>query len=183
MDESERQLILEARQGSQWAFEKLISRYDRQVLALALDMVGNREDAQDVYQEALLSTYRGLPRFKMESDFFTWLYRIAVNKALRFRQRRGRREEMVAGSLGQESRHGSNSPEQEMLDAELRAQFDRGLEQLSGQERMAFALCHRQGFKIAQTAELMECSAGAVKSYLFRARGKMKRSLRSYLES
>ncbi len=183
MDESEKQLILEARQGNQWAFEKLVSRYDRQVLALALDMVGNREDAQDVYQEALLATYRGLPRFKMESDFFTWLYRIAINKALRFRQRRGRREEMVAGPLEQETGQSSNSPEQEMLDAELRAQFDQGLEQLSGQERMAFVLCHRQGFKIAQAAELMECSAGAVKSYLFRAREKMKTSLRSYLES
>lgn len=65
----------------------------------------------------------------------------------------------------------------------MRAQFDRGLEQLSARERAAFALCHRQGFRIDQAASLMDCSPGAVKSYLFRGREKMKAFLQRYLET
>ncbi len=86
MDEAERDWIRRAQQGDGWAFEQLVSRYDRPILALARDMVGNVPDAQDVYQEALLAAFRGLSRFRMDSEFSTWLYRIAVNKAIRFRR-------------------------------------------------------------------------------------------------
>ena len=82
MDEVERDWIRRAQQGDGWAFEQLVSRYDRPTLALARDMVGNIPDAQDVYQEALLAAFQGLPRFRMDSVFSTWLYRIAVNKAM-----------------------------------------------------------------------------------------------------
>lgn len=90
MEVAERELILRARQGDAPAFALLVRRYDRRILALALDMVGDVDDAQDVFQEALLAAYRGLSQFRMESDFSTWLYRIAVNKALKFRHRRQR---------------------------------------------------------------------------------------------
>ena len=88
MDDEERDLIRRAQYGEGWAFEQLVRRYDRPILALARDMVGNVPDAQDVYQEALIAAFQGLPRFRMDSDFSTWLYRIAVNKALRFRRQR-----------------------------------------------------------------------------------------------
>jgi len=183
MEDAERKLILRARQGEARAFELLVRRCDRQILALVLDMVGDAEDAQDVFQEALLAAYRGLPRFRIESDFSTWLYRIAVNRTLKFRRRRQRRAAATAGRDPEEIAAPAGGPEQDVLDAELQSQLARALERLSGRERAAFVLCHRQGFRIDQAAEMMACSGGSVKSYLFRGREKVKRFLQPYLES
>ncbi len=182
MDDAERELILRSRQGDGRAFERLVSPYDRRILSLALDMVGNVEDAQDVFQEALLAAYRGLRGFRMESDFSTWLYRIAVNGAIKFRSQRRRRQELPVGTGPVELGQASDSPDQDVLNAELDAQLNLALEQLSGQERAAFTLCHRQGIRIDQAAKLMDCSTGAVKSYLFRGREKVKKNLQHYLE-
>lgn len=156
--------------------------YDRRILGLSLDMLGNAEDAQDVYQESLLAAYQALPRFRMESDFSTWLYRIAVNRAIKFRSKRRRRRELPDRAASEEPERAPDLPDQGVLDAELRARLNLALEQLSGRERAAFALCHQQGLKIDQAAELMECSSGAVTSYLFRARDKVKTDLQHYLE-
>lgn len=182
MDEAEREQIRRAQDGDGWAFEQLVRRYDRPILALARDMVGNVPDAQDVYQEALLAAFQGLPRFRLDSDFSTWLHRIAVRKALRFRSQRQRRRTLLEES-GAEPTPAGTRADQQQLDAELRQQLDRALLELSGQERMAFSLCHRQGLRIDRAADLMECSAGSVKSYLFRGRDKVRKALGAYMES
>ena len=138
MNDEERELVLRAQQGDQWAFEQLVGRYDRRVLSLAYDMVGHPEDAQDIYQEALVAAYKNLPRFRLESDFFTWMYRIAVNKALKFRRRYRKRMERAAEEL-QEGRMDATTPEGALLEAEFR-------EQLAGRWRIfpgrsAWPLC------------------------------------------
>jgi RNA polymerase sigma-70 factor (ECF subfamily) len=179
MDSEECSLILRAQQGDHRAFAALVTRCDRRVLGLAFDMTGHVQDAQDIYQEALLAAYRALPTFRMDSEFSTWLYRIAINKARRFRCRRKRRpppEEWW------EERAGQATPEDLALKKEFQAQLHQALAALSPQERLAFVLCHHQGLKIDQAAELMECSSGSVKSYLFRGREKLRRALRDYLE-
>ena len=183
MDPGERALIERSRTGDAAAFEALVAPYDRRLLGLAYDLVGNAEDARDVYQEALLAVYRALPGFRMESSFSTWMHRIAINQALKFR-RRWRRPE--AGETAQEEiaeqRAGGSTPEEVVLDRELRAQLESGLEQLSPQERLAFALCHLQGTRLKDAAVMMDCSVGSVKSYLFRAREKMRGVLGAYLD-
>lgn len=180
MDDEQRALILRARKGDQWAFEQLVTRYDRRILSMACDMVGDLDDARDIYQEALIAAYRGLPGFRLESDFSTWLYRIAVNQALKFRRRRSRGVQEVVPEMAPA---GATSAEERMLDRELQAQVDLALETLSRQERMAFVLCHHQGLRIAVAADLMECSTGAVKSYLFRGREKLKKTLQPYMDT
>ena len=182
MDQPERELIHRARQGDGWAFEQLVSRYDHLILGLARDMVGDLADAQDVHQEALLAAYRGLSGFRQDSEFSTWLYRIAVNQALRFRRRRQRRRETDEESASESAPPAQERPDGHVLQAELARQLDRAMDGLSGQERAAFALCHRQGLRIDRAAELMECSPGSVKSYLFRGRYKVKKALEPYLE-
>ena len=187
MDEDERMLVVRAQQGDQRAFEALVSRYDRRVLGLAYDMAGDSEDARDIFQETFLAAYRALSGFRMESDFFTWLYRIAVNKALTFRRRNARQRASVLreGDLPEaQALTGGvpDTPEEVVLRAELERQIEAALSALSPQERMAFALCHRQGFKVRQAAAFMRCSEGAVKSYLFRAREKAKAALRNYMD-
>ena len=187
MDEEERMLVVRAQRGDPRAFEALVSRYDRRVMGLACDMAGDPEDARDIFQETFLAAYRALSGFRMESDFFTWLYRIAVNKALTFRRRNARERASVLREgdrpvEGPPAGSHPDTPEAVVLRAELERQIEAALGALSPQERMAFALCHRQGFKVRQAAAFMRCSEGAVKSYLFRAREKAKAALRKYVE-
>ncbi len=175
-------LIERARTGDAAAFETLVAPYDRRILSLAYDLVGNAEDARDVYQEALLAVYRALPVFRLESSFATWMQRIAVNQALKFRRRRQRQVPPEMAAEAAEERSGERTPEQVVLNQELRGQLEQSLAGLSSQERLAFALCHLQGVKLMEAARVMDCSVGAVKSYLFRARDKVKRRLADYLD-
>src|SRR5579884_984117 len=84
----DRTLIEHAQEGDRWAFELLVQRYDRQVLRLALNVLGSAEDAQDVYQEAFLKIYRNLHRFRFECAFYSWVYRIVTNICLDHLRRR-----------------------------------------------------------------------------------------------
>ncbi len=180
MERREKQLISKAQNGDAWAFEQLIAPHHRGLLALAGDILKDEADAQDACQEALLSAYRALPRFRLQSDFFTWLYRIGVNQALKFRRRRHRRTANEASS--EVPKTASPRPDHEMLGSELSEHIERAEQVLSAQEHMAFVLCHKRGYKLVEAALLMECSTGAVKSYLFRARRKMQAALRPYLD-
>ena len=184
MELEERKLIQNAQQGDQRAFEILVSRYDRRVLTLAYDMARNVEDAQDIFQETLIAAYRSLPGFRFKSAFFTWLYRIAVNKALNFQRRQSYAPFSTSETdAPNQFADPGGDPEHQLLNTELQAQIDLALEALSPHERMAFILCHHQGLKMREAAHLMTCSDGAIKSYLFRARKKMKCLLQHYLEN
>ena len=190
MAHEETDLILRAQTGDHRAFCLLIQRYDEGILRLACEVAGSPEDGKDICQEALVAAYRALPGFRMQSSFYTWLYRIAINKALKFRRSRS--------SIASLRRHGASpvdaerdvgdipapdaTPEDRLLDRELSDEIASAQAALSPRERTAFVLCHREGHAISKAAELMGCSDGAIKSYLFRARDKMKRSLRAYLE-
>ena len=191
MTEREKELLHKAQQGDNFAFEQLVSSYDKQVLSLAYSMVGNADDAQDVYQEALISVYKALPKFRMQSDFFTWIYRITVNKAINFKRKRYRYQ-IKSLTKSEPDNFGSDydarisvseTPEEISVKKELKDAIEEAVMLLSSKERMAFVLCHQQGYKIREAAELMDCSLGTVKSYLFRAREKLKVHLKSYMES
>jgi len=188
MDRDEILLIKRAQRGDNLAFDELVRKHDRQVLKLALSLVNDTEDAKDVYQEVFLRAYRAIGRFKFKSEFYTWLYRIVVNYSLNFRERRGRRqyvplEEQVEGE--EESwkivmPDGQRNPEERILDSEISTQIERAMDKLSPQQRTVFVLRHYHGHKLGEIAEIMDCSEGTVKSYLFRATQKMKKLLRSY---
>lgn len=181
MEQREKQLIRRAQQGDTWAFEQLVAPHHSGLLALACDVLGDASEAQDACQEALIAAYRSLPRFRLQSDFFTWLYRIGVNQALKFRRSRGRR--LVREGESEVTNKAEPRPDKAVLDAELAAHIDRAEQALSPQEHMAFALCHKRGYKLVEAALLMQCSEGSLKSYLFRARRKMQAALQPYLEA
>lgn len=191
MKDREIKLIQKAQKGDSFAFEQLVSGYDKQVLSLAYSIVGNPDDAQDIYQEALISAYNALPKFRMQSDFFTWLYRIAVNKAINFKRKNLRYQvESItkSDSDSYSSDHDlrisvSETPEEVTIQKEMKEVIDEAVLLLSSQERMAFVLCHQQGYKLREAAELMDCSLGTIKSYLFRSREKLKYHLKSYMEN
>jgi len=184
LQEIEDELIQSAMTGNVGAFERLVRACERQMLAVAAGFAHTPDDANDIYQDAVLAAYRALPRFKMESKFSTWLHKIVVNTALSNRRKLKRTWQKMAAvqsEYEQEEKYvETQSPERAMIDEELNSQINRALKRLSDNERMAFVLCNQQGFKLREAAEIMSCSENSIKVVLFRARNKLKEYLADY---
>ncbi len=182
--ETEEELVKSAQAGNIAAFERLLRLLEGQMLSLAAGFAHTPDDANDIYQDAMLAAYRALPKFKLESKFSTWLHKIVVNTALSNRRKLKRtwqKMAMIQSEYQQEEKYvDSRSPESRMLDSELNTQLNKAMEKLSDNERIAFVLCHQQGFKIREAAEVMGCTDSSVKVVLFRARNKLKQLLQEY---
>ena len=186
----DRTLIESAQAGDRSAFELLVQRYDRQVLRLALNVVGSAEDARDVYQEAFLKIYRNLRSFRFECAFYTWIYRIVTNICLdHLRRRRSHPEDQppVLRPVSFEERHdgdffdrqqGTHSdPEREVLGHEIGRKVQSALQALSPRERMVFEMRHYQGMKLRDIGESLGTTEETAKNSLFRATRKLRTQL------
>ena len=190
MDGEERKLVHQAQEGNLLAFERLVQKYDKRVLALAFQLVGNTEDAEDVYQEVFMRVYHNLHRFRFESDFFTWLYRIVVNCAISYRKKRHRQQHRSIDEADQKDGGwqwipADIGPEPDVLviNVELREKVEATLDTLSLMQRTVFILRFFQDFKIKEIAEIIGCSEGTVKNYIFRSTQKVRKNLSSYLKT
>ena len=184
MEQQEIALIRKAQRGDTFAFENLIRKYDKQVLNLALNMVGNIEDAKDIYQEVFIRAYRSLRNFRFQSEFFTWLYRITVNYSINFRKKRSSRAALHLEA--NEGRKEVNFQEDEKLAPDKTLERNEfhyyvklGLEYVSAQQRSIFVLRHFNDYKLSEIAEILDCQVGTVKNQLFRATQKIKKYLQS----
>ena len=184
LQETEEELIHSAMNGNVAAFERLVRNSERQMLAVAAGFAHTPDDANDIYQDAVLAAFRALPNFKMESRFNTWLHKIVVNTALSNRRKLKRTWQKLAAVQAEyeheEKYIETQSPERAMIDSELNVQINRAMKRLSDTERMAFVLCNQQGFKLREAAEIMSCSENSIKVVLFRARSKLKELLADY---
>ncbi|GGA70440.1 hypothetical protein GCM10011507_22500 [Edaphobacter acidisoli] len=182
------ELIRAAQKGERAAFDALVRRYDQSVLRLALHMLGNEQDAQDVHQEAFIKAYRHLGNFRFECSFYTWLYRIVTNLCLdQLRRRKSRREDpaTVLDSSGEEMDLMANiSDERAManpgreLDRKLMSeQIGAALNKLTPRERTVFELKHYQGLKLRTIGEMLSTTEETAKNTLFRATRKLRASL------
>ena len=183
-------LVQAAKRGDDSAFEELVRRYDRNVFRIAQHITQNREDAEDVVQEAFLKAYGNLAKFQEQSKFYTWLVRIAVNEAL-MRLRRRRPERMVSldedvktedDSLPREVADWSPNPEQMYNQAELRDILTRTIQGLPPGFRTVFVLRDVEGLSTEETAQALELSIPAVKSRLLRARLQLRDRLSRYFQ-
>src|SRR5438045_7650644 len=181
-------LVQAAKRGDVAAFEDLVRRYDRNVFRIAQHITENREDAEDVVQDALLKAYSNLPQFQEQSKFYTWLVRIAVNEAL-MKLRRRRPERMVSldeevkteeDSLPREVADWSPNPEQLYTQAELRDILQKTIQGLPPSFRTVFVLRDVEGLSTEETAEALDLSIPAVKSRLLRARLQLRNRLTKY---
>lgn len=183
-------LIARAQQGDRAAFEALVQRYDRDVLRLALNLLHSPEDARDVYQEAFLKVYRNIHRFRLDSSFYTWLYRIVTNVCLdHMRRRRVRPEDQAPVSASalhddlperdffDRQSDASADPEQTLLGQEIGERIDRALAVLSPRERLIFELKHKQGMRLRAIGEDLGTTEETVKNSLFRATRKLRAQL------
>ncbi len=186
----ELKLVRAAKAGDISAFEQLVHRYDRNVFRIAQHITQNREDAEDVVQDAFLKSYENLQNFQEQSKFYTWLVRIAVNEAL-MRLRRRRPERMVSldedvkteeDSMPREVADWSPNPEQQYTQAELRDILTRTIQGLPASFRTVFVLRDVEGLSTEETAEALELSIPAVKSRLLRARLQLRERLNKYFK-
>ena len=189
--QTDMELVDRARQGDRSAFRTLVERYQRRVYSVALGMVKNQDDAQDVIQEAFLKAYRHLPNFKGISSFYTWLYRITVNLCLdHLRKRRGGTVEFDERVAREESVKGeellptpaAGNPLAEVSRKELAEQISRALDSLSEDHRSILILREVEGFSYEELAEILEINKGTVMSRLFHARRNLRKVLIDYLD-
>lgn len=193
MNLADNELVLKAQKGDQSAFEELVCRYDRRVLGLIMKFVNNHEEAQDLYQEVFLRVYKGLSKFRFQSLFSTWLYRITTNVCLTHRTSN------PAGkwvSIDQDFTEMRESPEgkswNKPMPEELTSQSDsdqktysdqvsnriqKALRSLSNQQRLVFVLRHYEGCRLREIASILCCAEGTVKKHLFSANVRMRNEL------
>ena len=183
-------LVQAAKKGDDSAFEELVRRYDRNVFRIAQHITQNREDAEDVVQEAFLKAYGNLAQFQEQSKFYTWLVRIAVNEAL-MKLRRRRPERTVSldediktedDSLPREIADWSPNPEQQYSQSELREILSKTIQGLPPGFRTVFVLRDVEGLSTEETAAALDLSVPAVKSRLLRARLQLRDKLTRYFK-
>jgi RNA polymerase sigma-70 factor (ECF subfamily) len=179
-------LVTAARMGSHEAFSILINQYQRNIYGLAFRFTGNREDAEDTLQEALLKAYCNLKQFQGNSRFYTWLVRIAVNEALmKIRKRRTDRFRQVSldeltqfhgVQLPREIEDTSDNPEKHCAKLEFQELLARTLSPRLGQ---ALLLRNAENFSVKETAKILGLSVSAVKSRLARARSRLRQKVKT----
>jgi RNA polymerase sigma factor (sigma-70 family) len=187
---AEMDLVRSARHGDLNAYDELIRRYQERIYATIYHMTSNHEDANDLAQEAFIKAYSALKSFKGGSSFYTWLYRIAVNKTINFLKQRKNRTHM---SLNDLDFNVENNPDLVALISDKTPRRDAGLNEL--QEKLNAALLklsepHRlvvvlhdvQGQSHEEIAKVMECNIGTVRSRLFYARQQLQGYLADYLK-
>ena len=178
-------LVRAAKAGDMGAFEQLVNRYDRNVFRIAQHITQNREDAEDVVQDAFLKAYENLAKFQEQSKFYTWLVRIAVNEAL-MRLRRRRPERMVSldeevkteeDSMPREVADWSPNPEQLYTQAELHDILGRTIQGLPPSFRTVFVLRAVEELTVEEAAVVLDIPEATVRTRFFRARGMLRESL------
>ena len=185
MEFDERDMIERASRGDAAAFNHLMEQHERRMYAVALRMCGNREDAQDCLQEAMLRVYRAIGGFKGQSSFSTWVYRITMNTCLDELRRKKNRQNTSLDNLldlGWSPADESNAPEKQAMRSELRRNLNRAIQELPEEMRSAVVLRDIQGFSYDEIARMLEINVGTIKSRISRGREKLREKLKENAE-
>ncbi|MDC0053170.1 RNA polymerase sigma factor RpoE [Gammaproteobacteria bacterium] len=174
---TDQQLVVRVQEGDKRAFDLLVLKYQHKVHAIVGRFVRDTDEVADVVQEAFVKAYRALPKFRGESQFYTWLYRIAVNTAKNYLVSRSRRPpgsdvdiddaEYYSGS---EYLKDLGTPENQLFRDELESVIVKSIAELPEDLRTAVTLREYEGLSYEEIAEIMECPVGTVRSRIFRAR-------------
>ena len=192
MADDDLSLVRRAQAGDQQAFTALVERYQRKAVGVALGLLKDREEAQDVAQEAFVKVYRYLDHFKGEASFYTWLYRIVVNLSIDRRRRKGGEpsdqvefddaihsdEDFEPGMIGTQL---GASPQKAALQAELMGQISAALDSIPEKHRAILLLREIDGMSYEDISKTLKIRKGTVMSRLFHARKKMQKMLAGYL--
>lgn len=184
------ELVLKAQQGDVQAFDQLVERYHSKIYGLTYNMTSNREDAEDLTQEVFVKAFEALPRFKGKSSFYTWVYRIAVNKTINYRKKRNRKRALSLDSFDQDIKlddayhemTAKGSPLRNISLSELQKKLNEALQNLSEKHRTVVVMHDMQGIPHDEIAKVVGASVGTVRSRLFYARRQMQTELSDFMK-
>ncbi len=186
----ETELVRLAKRGDMHAYDELVRRYQERIYATVYHMTSNHEDANDLAQEAFIKAYQALKTFKGGSSFYTWVYRIAVNKTLNFLKQRKNRMGLSLNDLDFNAEHdpdlvaliSDKTPRREVNLSELQEKLNEAMQKLSEVHRLVVTLHDVQGLPHEEIAQIMECNVGTVRSRLFYARQQLQGYLSDYIK-
>jgi RNA polymerase sigma-70 factor (ECF subfamily) len=187
---TDQQLVARVQKGDSRAFDMLVLKYQHRIFSLISRYVNDQDEVQDVAQEAFIKAYRALPRFRGESAFYTWLYRIAINTAKNHLVSQSRRppssdvDAQDAEQFQVDTRLKDRaSPEHELLKEEIERTIHDAISELPDDLRVAITLREMEGMSYEDIATTMDCPIGTVRSRIFRAREAIDGRLRPLLSN
>ena len=183
------ELVRRVKAGDTSAFDLLVQKYQHKVINLVGRFVSDQSECQDIAQDAFIKAYRAIDSFRGESQFYTWLYRIAANTAKNHLASRARKSPNYAVDVDDAEHFDGESglkeyanPENMLLTDEIRATVFRAIENLPDDLKSAITLREIDGLSYEEIAEVMDCPIGTVRSRIFRARDAIDKELRPLLE-
>jgi RNA polymerase sigma factor (sigma-70 family) len=187
--EDDEVLVRRTQKGDSAAFDILVGRYKERLYATVYHMTANHEDANDLVQDTFIKAFKSLNSFRGQSSFYTWVYRIAVNRTINFIKRRKNRNQYSLDDLDSSIQTDPDfvelmshvTPRREVGLTELHEKLNEALQKLSEHHRAVVAMHDIQGMTHADIARAMKCSEGTVRSRLFYARQQLQGLLSDYL--
>ena len=181
----ERELIRRAQGGDVAAFEQLINEHQKRIFSIAYRVAGNPDDAADMAQEVLVKIFKNINKFKGDSKFSTWIYRVATNTCLDELKRLKRHKaysldqelETEDGAVSVDVEDTAPTPEQSAERKAIRSAVNSAIAKLGEEHKKVIILRDIQGFSYEEIAKMLNCSDGTVKSRISRARAKLKKIL------
>jgi RNA polymerase sigma-70 factor (ECF subfamily) len=188
---AEMDLVRRAQSGDLEAYDELVKRYQERIYATVYHMTSNHEDANDLAQDSFIKAFQALKSFKGGSSFYTWLYRIAVNKTINFLKQRKNKYHLSLDDLDFNAEHDPDlvalvshkTPQRDAGLSELQKKLNEALLKLSEPHRMVVVLHDVQGVSHEEIAEIVGCNIGTVRSRLFYARQQLQGYLAEYIKS
>lgn len=175
--ETDQQLVERVQKGDKRAFDLLVLKYQHKMVSVVGRYINDSHEVYDVVQEAFIKAYRALGNFRGDSQFYTWLYRIAINTAKNYLVSRGRRPPSTDVDVddaefysGSDLLKDVDTPEHNLFRDELKAEVDAAIRELPEDLRTAVTLREMEGLSYEEIAEVMACPVGTVRSRIFRAR-------------
>lgn len=189
LEPSDRELVERSRGGDTAAYSELVRRLQRKIYALVYNMTSNREDAEDLVQDVFVKAYASLKHFKGDSSFYTWVYRIAVNRTINFLKQRNRRagvsldnvDEGVERDKAYLELVARESPFRDTTITELQKKLNDALQTLSEKHRAVVVMHDIQGIPHDEIAKILGTSQGTVRSRLFYARQQLQNELKEFM--
>ncbi|GAB3105940.1 RNA polymerase sigma factor RpoE [Aestuariicella hydrocarbonica] len=182
--ETDQQLVERVQKGDKRAFDLLVLKYQHKMISVVSRYINDSHEVYDVVQEAFIKAYRALGNFRGDSQFYTWLYRIAINTAKNYLVSRGRRPPATDVDVadaefysGSDLLKDVDTPENNLFRDELKAEVDSAIRDLPEDLRTAVTLREFEGLSYEEIADVMGCPVGTVRSRIFRARDAIEKRI------
>lgn len=172
-----KELIRQYKQGNQYAFAEIVSRYRNQVASLAYKMVNDYDEAADIAQNVFVKMSKNVWRFDEKKKFYTWLYRITVNASIDYIRKHKRHRHEPLENYHEQSDGLMHNPEFNYRRHQLHGYLRQATSHLNEKQRSAFLLRDIDGCKIDEVADIMDMPEATVRWYLHRARSRIRREL------